>query len=99
MNLRTNLIILFCFFWFLATFSAWHDADKNLRFVEKQRQQDVGDLGTCRTDLRATESSVDFFQKQANVELSNFGLQQSALDACVVALGKTNTPEPLKIRV
>jgi hypothetical protein len=38
MTLRENLLILGAVFWFLATFSAWHDADKNWESVKRQRQ-------------------------------------------------------------
>ncbi len=42
MKPRYYLILLFCVFWFLATFSAWHDSDKNLILVTQQRAQDIG---------------------------------------------------------
>jgi hypothetical protein len=99
MSLRANLLILFSAFWFLGTFSAWHDADKNLAYVTSQRQQDVGNLGMCREDLKYANSTAQFFQRQADIGLSNFGSQQSTLNACIVSLGAANRPQPLRILV
>src|SRR5258708_6572162 len=45
--------ILFCVFWFIASFAAWRDSDKNLELVKQQRAKDTSDLGECKGDLKA----------------------------------------------
>ena len=66
MKIRHYIIVLFCVFWFLATFSAWHDADKNLSLVTQQRAADTGNLGICRSDLRVSQTRTGDLQTQIN---------------------------------
>jgi len=97
-------MVLFCSFWFFATFSAWHDAQKNLRNVIGQREKDTSNLGECNSDLRAervlTSSWQGRFSDQQKV-INDFQgpqlQQQATLSTCVVALGKVNSPEPIRI--
>jgi hypothetical protein len=94
---KTYVAVLFCPFWFFGTFSAWHDAQKNLKSVILQREKDTGDLGICTSNLR-TESTLkvswqDRFADQQKVinSLQSPQLQQQAtLNSCVVSLGKMN---------
>ncbi len=106
MKPRYYIILLFCVFWFLATFSAWHDADKNLTLVTRQRAQDTGDLGACRGDLKAKSALLDqsgarIAQQQGIIdnEQSTFNNQQATLNSCVVSLGKANVPPAFHLEV
>lgn len=103
---RHYIIVLFCVFWFLATFSAWHDADKNLTVVTQQRARDVGDLGTCRGDMKTDEAllkqvQANLSEQQKNLDKVQASLnsQQGTLNSCVVSLGKMSIPEPVRITV
>lgn len=109
MKPRHYVIVLFCAFWFLATFSAWHDADKNLSSVIKQRSEDNSQLGECRADLRVSNEVGGFYQRQFNASQTSIdtlqtamgsqqaamNLQQSSVNSCVQELIKKNTPVPL----
>lgn len=113
MSLRTNLMILFCFFWFLATFSAWHDADKNLQAVIKQRQEDTGSLGQCRVDLRAEHTKAEFLdaqnkaqqtnltntQQTINTQTANLATGQTAITNLITQFGKLTELQPQKVVV
>lgn len=97
MTWRTNIAILFCAFWFLATYSAWHDADKNLRQVISDRAIDVGNLNICRSDLKTSnallaQSSGYLSHQQTTIDAiqTAFNNQQDSVNKCVVALGKMN---------
>jgi hypothetical protein len=59
---RHYFIVLFCIFWFLATFSAWHDADRNLQSVIAQRSDDTSRLGTCKADLKSRACNRSSFR-------------------------------------
>ena len=90
MTWRTNVLILFCAFWFLATFSAWHDADKNLRQVITDRAVDVGKLNTCSGDLKTERALADSFQA-AFVSMQAPRAQQEAnITSCINNLAKMN---------
>jgi hypothetical protein len=82
-SLRTNLLILFCAFWFLATFSAWHDADKNLTLVEQQRAVDTSKLASCTSDLTAKSGLVELYQSQLTAQQTMFNSVQGTLSECV----------------
>ncbi len=97
MRPRHYIIVLFCVFWFLATFSAWHDADKNLTSVIQQRAQDVSDLSSCRGDLKTADALLEQakaqnIQQQGTINSlqTSFNSQQGAVNNCVVSLGKMN---------
>lgn len=108
MKLRTNVLILFCTFWFFATFAAWHDADKNLDAAKTHSTQDAKDLDSCKGDLKAETGRAEILDSQLHITQSNFNTQtktlsnqqqtmdsqQGAMNSCVIALGKANTPEP-----
>jgi hypothetical protein len=83
MNLRTNLMILFCAFWFLGTFSAWHDADKNLSLVIQQRAEDTGNLGMCRSDLKYQSQLTNLYQQQGASTQDTVNSLQATLGSCV----------------
>lgn len=85
-----------------ATFSAWHDAEKNLVSVIQQRADDNSKLTGCDSDLRVSRERNVFLQQQINTLQTNIngfqsGMngQQQTLNSCVVALGKDNIPKPL----
>ena len=89
--------VLFCTFWFLATFSAWHDAEKNLSSVIQQRANDNVQLNRCNSDLRVSQQKNDFLQQQVGslgISINSFQSamngQQQAVNSCVVSLGKMN---------
>jgi hypothetical protein len=97
LKLRHYLIILFCVFWFVATYAAWRDADKNLSQVIKQRAVDVSDLGKCRGEFTAKSQLLE--QAQARLAQQQLGInnqqnslnaQQGTINRCVVSLGKMN---------
>jgi len=96
MTLRTYLAVLFCFFWFLATFSAWHDADKNLAVVTRQRAEDNSKLYQCQSDMRVKSIQADNWQQMSSSFQNAFNAQQTNINSCVVALGKAALPEPEK---
>jgi hypothetical protein len=113
MSLRTYIAVLFCFFWFLATFSAWHDADKNLQAVIKQRQEDTGNLGQCNVNLRAERAKTEFLdaqnkaqqtnlanmQQTINTQTTNISTGQTAITNLVTQFGKLTELQPQKIIV
>jgi hypothetical protein len=99
MKPRHHFIVLFCTFWFIATFSAWHDADRNLQSVILQRSEDTSHLNVCSADLKIAQSQTAFFERQANVGLTNFSVQQQTLNSCVLQLGISNKKVPLIITV
>jgi hypothetical protein len=80
-----------------ATFSAWHDSQKNLKAVIEQRSVDTSKLGTCTSDLQnqktLTISWQDRFadeQKSINALQAPQLQQQSTINSCVLSLGKMN---------
>jgi hypothetical protein len=91
MSLRANLMILFCTFWFLATFSAWHDADKNLSNVIQQRAKDNSDLQMCKSDLKTQTELSSAYQTQLTGMQTTVNSSQAILNACV-----TGSMEKLK---
>jgi len=109
---RHYAIVLFCVFWFLATFSAWRDADRNLTSVIAQRSKDNSKLAICTSDLRVAQETGGFFQKQAiNLQTSFNTLQtsvtafqggvngqQQALNSCVTTLEKLSPAVSTKIK-
>ena len=111
MKPRHYLIVLFCVFWFLGTFSAWRDADKNLTYVIERRSRDVGDLGTCRSDLRVSQTRTQDLQTQIDrleatinsdqtvIAGAQKGVNeaQSSVNTCFISLGKANIPPQLII--
>jgi hypothetical protein len=97
MSLRTNLTILFCFFWFLGTFSAWHDADKNLITVTQQRAYDNGKLNVCDSDFKAEHYLTGVLQSQLNSAQLLVGGQQSAINSCVTVLAVRDAAEAPKV--
>jgi hypothetical protein len=99
MTRRQNLIVLFCTFWFIGTFSAWHDADRNLQSVIAQRATDTSNLNTCSTDLKIAQSKAEFFEKQESLGLTNFSIQQQTLNSCVLQLRIANKKVPLTMTV
>ncbi|MBZ5489597.1 MAG: hypothetical protein LAO76_01535 [Acidobacteriia bacterium] len=110
MKLRTNILILFCTFWFFATFAAWHDADHNLDVAKTKDAQDTREWDVCKGDLKAEIGRAELLDGQLHSAQNNFSSQlrtlsgqqqtmdsqQVAMNSCVVALGKANTPEPAK---
>ena len=78
-------------------YQAWLDEHHNLTTVIDEKAKAVGDLGNCGADLRVAGAKAEFFQRQADIGVLNFGTQQNALNACIVAMGKANGPEPLRI--
>jgi hypothetical protein len=99
-------VVLFCVFWFLATFSAWHDADKNLSNVINQRSHDVSDLGTCRGDLKLQTGLFELLKSQVvqqqstiNTAQSSLNKQQGTVNTCVVSLGRMNPRVTRETRV
>jgi hypothetical protein len=110
---RTQVFILFATFWFLATFSAWHDSERNLQNVVLARANDTGNLGSCIAqkallsgDIRALEGELR--GKQGVIESKDqliAALQaplagnQASLNSCVVALGKANQKPTLKLQL
>ncbi len=104
MSLRTNLMILFCAFWFIGTFSAWHDSEKNLTSVIKQRAEDNSHLGQCQSDLRVTQVQLDGWrqisegrQAQLNEYQRTFSSSLASINACVMSLAKESAPSQRKI--
>jgi hypothetical protein len=94
---KTYLAVLFCVFWFLGTFSAWHDSQKNLHVVIDQRAQDNSNLGACRADLQTQRALIGSWQerfadqqKTINALQSPQLQQQATINSCVVSLGKMN---------
>jgi hypothetical protein len=49
--------------------------------------------------LKIASGQARFFEKQADINSSNFDVQHSTLNSCVVALGRSNAPQPLQITV
>jgi hypothetical protein len=108
---RHYLIVLFCTFWFLATFSAWRDAENNLQMVIAQRAIDTGNLGVCRSDLRVAQTREADLQSQINglegtissdqtvIAGAQKGINeaQGSVNTCFISLGKANVPPPLSI--
>jgi hypothetical protein len=113
MSLRTNLMVLFCFFWFVATFSAWHDADKNLQAEIKLRQQNNSNFGECRGDLKTEQAKVSFLDQQnkaqqsnlvaiqqnVNTQITTLATSQTAISGLVTQLGKINELQPQTVVV
>lgn len=111
MKPRHYFIVLFCVFWFLGTFSAWRDANKNLEQVIQQRARDVGDLGICRSDLRVSQTRTGDLQTQIDRLESTISSDQNiiagaqkgvneaqgSVNTCFISLGKANIPPPLNI--
>lgn len=89
--------VLFGLFWFLATFSAWHQSEVNLALVIKQRQEDNGKFGVCQERFKIAEMSADSWKQLSDdkqvaindIQRSING-NQTALNSCVTALAKTN---------
>lgn len=94
MSWRTNALILFCTFWFLATFSAWHDADKNLTSVIQQRSKDNGNFAICKSDLKTEGALKNVYQTQASNMQALVNESQATLNACV-----TGSMEKLRTKV
>jgi hypothetical protein len=97
MKPRHYLIVLFCTFWFLATFSAWRDADRNLQSVIAQRTKDTGDLGKCSGNLQTQTALKESWQERYADQQKTINAfqgpqfqQQATLNSCVVSLGKLN---------
>jgi hypothetical protein len=99
MRPRHYAMVLFCVFWFLATYSAWRDSDRNLQSVARQRAEDTSHLSVCNSDLKVAQAQTAFFEKQANLGLTNFAVQQQTLNSCVLSLGIANKRSPLTITV
>ena len=94
---RLYAAILFCVFWFLGTFSAWHDSQKNLKAVIEEKTGYVSSLGSCESNLSIqaakTASWQDRFadqQKTINALQGPQLQQQATINSCVVSLGKMN---------
>jgi hypothetical protein len=101
MKLRINIAILFCFLWFLATYSAWHDADKNLEFVKRQRADDTGKLAICTGDLKAQSARADVLDTQLHTAQTTaieaqktINTAQNTANSCVSSLAKIAVGEP-----
>ncbi len=97
MRPRHYIATLFCTFWFLATFSAWHDADKNLSSVINQRIADGAQLGGCKADLQVQTVRMESWQERfADQQRTINALQgpqlkqQATINSCVTSLGKMN---------
>jgi hypothetical protein len=91
--------VLFCSFWFFATFSAWRDANGNLATVVGQRAADNSSWNTCKSDLKLANFQAETWkllgarqQETINGQQRFFNGQQRAIDSCVLALAKTGTP-------
>jgi hypothetical protein len=84
---------------FVACFYAWHDEHRNTQTVITEKAVLSSSLGNCQSELNIATEKTNFFEKQANIGLTNFTVQQSTLNSCVVALGRSNSPEPLRITV
>jgi hypothetical protein len=97
MSLRTNLTILFCFFWFLGTFSAWHDADKNLKAVIQQRAEDNSKLNVCNVELRDQTHLGTTIQSELNQSQLLVSGQQTAINSCVGVLAAKQLSGPPKV--
>jgi hypothetical protein len=94
---RTYALVLFSTFWFLATFTAWRDADANLQTVTAQKQTVGGQISSCQTDLKLQSQSAEFWKKiaddrQGQIDRFQGSLNdnQSTINKCVVSLGKMN---------
>lgn len=94
---KTYALVLFSVFWFFGTFAAWHDSQKNLRQVIDQRGADTSSLGVCNADLQTQTALKESWQsrygdqqKTINSLLAPQLQTQSALNNCVVSLGKAN---------
>jgi hypothetical protein len=98
-NWRFYAGVLFCTFWFLATFSAWRDAHGNLSTVIQKRAEDNSSWNTCKSDLKLANFQAETWkvlgarqQETINGQQRFFNGQQRAIDSCVLALAKTGTP-------
>jgi hypothetical protein len=83
MTWRVNALILFCTFWFLATFSAWRDANRNLRSVIVQRAVDTGQLASCNADLKVQTALATDRLERINFAQQNLNSTQQNLNACI----------------
>ncbi len=97
LNWKIYTAILFCTFWFLGTFSAWHDSQKNLRLVIQQREHDTSSLGSCTSNLRLQTALKESWQERFADQQKTINAlqgpelqQQATINSCVVSLGKTN---------
>jgi hypothetical protein len=94
--------ILFSAFWFLATFSAWHDAHRNLTNVISQKGVEASKLGDCNANLRvwdarfqAAQQIISNEQGSVNTLQTGMNVQQNSVNACVQNLITENAPKPL----
>jgi hypothetical protein len=94
---KTYTSLLFCMFWFFGTFSAWHDSQKNLRLVIRQRESDTGELGSCKANLQTQNALVKSWQDRFTDQQKTINAlqapqlqQQATINSCVLSLGKMN---------
>lgn len=81
MKPRTNALVLFCVFWFLGTFAAWHDADVNLEKHKQQITQQASILDSCKGDLRAESGRAAILDSQLREAQKTFNAQSRTLAA------------------
>jgi hypothetical protein len=96
---RTYLLILFCTFWFLATFSAWRDSDQVLKKTEGTLTNRQVQLTNCNADYKIADSQAKFWsqrtgtdQEQINTLQSSLNGNQNAMAACILSLAKSSQP-------
>jgi hypothetical protein len=78
---------------------AWQDEHRNAQVLINEKSSLASSYGTCRSDLKVADEQVQFFEKQTGIGLTNFNRQQTTLNTCVVALGRSNVKQPLRITV
>jgi hypothetical protein len=84
---------------FVAFDQAWQDEHRNTQTVIAEKATFAASYGSCSSDLKIASAQTQFFEKQANMGMTNFNTQQETLNSCVVSLGRSNAPEPIKITV
>jgi hypothetical protein len=98
-NTRKYALVLFCAFWFLATFTAWKDADTDRTNIATQLSGANSQRTTCENNLKLQEQGSSFWQRIAddkqgliNQLQSSVNQDQTTLGACVVSMAKNAQP-------
>jgi hypothetical protein len=90
-------LIIATIFFFVATYQTWIDEHRNTQAVIAQKATAIGAVNTCNTEMRVQnartagiESLNSSLQKTIDDLQNTNGKQQSAVNSCVISLGKMN---------
>jgi hypothetical protein len=90
-------LIIAAIFFFFATYQTWIDEHRNTQAVIAEKATAIGALNSCNTELRVQNARAEGIES-LNSSLQNTiddlqntnGKQQSAVNSCVISLGKMN---------